>query len=541
MRQVTRRCARSRWVRWSVVMVLWLGLVQTAAAAGVRAEQPKNPLVWRPKVTSVSVFKNGLGFFIAEGKVKLRNGWAIAPQVPPAAFGTLLIFSHEAGTLVDIVGSGSGEVVEFDDRDAPNTAKAKRERLESLKDLNLELSYKRKDDPATAAGTLKSVGPDYVVLESPGGDLAVPLESISKLQVLDYPLRVHVVRDDGTSPDEVTLGMAYLQTGVTWIPEYTLKVKDDSSAELSLRGVLVNQAEDLIHADVNFVVGVPLFAHTEYLSPLAVGQAVRTMRGVAAAVVPPQLQSQIAQRAGVVSNINGAPQFERGGTAVAPVEPGRGNVASAVGNLPELSGAAGSDYTVYRKSDLTVRTGEKALVNLFVRKVAYSHVYRWSPPAQMQHLLRLGNQTGTSWTTGPCLVMDDKGPLSEDLLRYTPAGGNAEIPVSQAINVASEATDRETDRKLKAYTPSDNNYFLDLVTLTGEVKLHNFEAHDADIFITVAMPGKPLSVSNEGVIRMDSSKLVLTQREGSVTWRLKLEKGETKTLTYTYERYVPSK
>jgi hypothetical protein len=538
MKTTQKVCGTGRWTGVCFVVAMLLGLSQSVLAAGT-GDKAKNPLVWQPRITSVTVFKNNLGFFMSEGKVKLRDGWAIAPQVPPAAFGTLVIFSHDEGTLVDIVGSGPGEVVEFDGQDAPDTAEARRSRLLSLQHLNLELKYKRKESPATAAGTLKSVGPEYVVLESRIGDIAVPLESISSLQVLDYPLRVHVIRDDGSSPDEVTLGMAYLQSGITWIPEYTMKILGETSAELSLRGVLVNQAEDLIHADINFVVGVPHFAHTDYQSPLAVGQVVRTIRGLASAVVPPQIQSQIANRAAIVRNDRTAPQFKRGGTTTAPVGSRPGNVASTLGNLPELGGTAGSDFTVYRKRDLTVRRGEKALVSLFVRPVTYSHVYRWSPPQKMQHLLRLHNATDTSWTTGPCLVLGEKGPLSEDLLRYTPAGGNAEIPISQAINIAHEVTERESARKLKAHNPR-SSYYLDLVTLTGKVKLHNFEEKQTEVFVTMAVPGRPLEATHDGAAYSDAKKLVLTERRGSISWRVLLAAGESRTLTYCYERYVPS-
>ena len=61
--------------------------------------------------------------------------------------------------------------------------------------------------------------------------------------------------------------MAYLRKGITWIPDYTLKVLDDDNAELTLRGTIVNEAEDLIHTDVHLVVGVPHFVHTEYMAP----------------------------------------------------------------------------------------------------------------------------------------------------------------------------------------------------------------------------------------------------------------------------------
>ena len=48
-------------------------------------------------------------------------------------------------------------------------------------------------------------------------------------------------------------------------------------AELTLRGTIINEAEDLIHSDVHLVVGVPHFVHTEYLAPMAVGQVIRTI------------------------------------------------------------------------------------------------------------------------------------------------------------------------------------------------------------------------------------------------------------------------
>ena len=59
----------------------------------------------------MAVFKSGLGFFMREGAVRLRDGWGVAEAVPPAAFGTLAIYSHPKDEAVDIVGSGPGETV----------------------------------------------------------------------------------------------------------------------------------------------------------------------------------------------------------------------------------------------------------------------------------------------------------------------------------------------------------------------------------------------------------------------------------------------
>ena len=517
-------------------VMLW----QPTARSGERvasAADAKNPYLWESRTKSVAVFKNGLGFFMREGEVAVRDGWCFARNIPPAAFGTLAIYSLDEKETVDIVGSGPGEVIEFDDRDAPKDEAAKRARLEASKNLKVQLSYQYKSQDRTAAGKLISVGPEFVVLDSGSNSFAVPVEGVTRMQILELPLRIHLLSEAEKQPETTTLGMAYLRKGITWIPEYTLKVLDDTTAELSLRGTLVNEAEDLIHTDVHLVVGVPHFVHTEYMAPIAVGQIIRT---IGAAVAPQAVSSQLMNRAAIVSNANTAAQFDQPSAVIdQPVVTAGGDLSKAMGNLPQMDGAAATDYTVYTKEDLTLRRGEKAIITLFKRKITYSHIYRWTPPGRMEHSLVLHNRTDTAWTTGPCLAVSAERPLSEDLLKYTPVGGNGELPVTAAINIAHDKTEREIDRKLKAHSPATNVH-LDLVTLEGKLRLRNFEKRAVSIVIANPIPGKPTEADAGGAIAVNPAKLQLLERAGSIRWQLSLEPGEEKILTYQYERYVKS-
>lgn len=523
---------------WSATCLAFC-LISSVARAAEPATQPaddENPHLWRPRTKSVTVFKNGFGFFMGEADVALRDGWCVAREVPPAAFGTLAIFAHDKAHLVDMVGAGPGEVVEFDDRDAPKDAGAKRSRLEATKNLNVSLTYTHKGADRSAAGKLVSVGPEFVVLEQEGGNsFAVPLAGITKMQVLDLPVRVHVSSDGEISPERAKLGMAYLRRGITWIPEYTLKVLDDNSGELTLRGTLVNEAEDLIHTDVHLVVGVPHFLHSDYMAPVAVGQVIRT---IGAAVAPRGLQEQIMNRGAIASNTIVSNQFGRG-VEEKHVQGDGGNVARAIGNLPQLDSAAGSDFTVYTKKDVTLRRGEKAIITLFVKKVPYSHIYHWETPKQIQHSLVLHNETDTAWTTGPCLAVSGDRPLSEDLLKYTPRNGRCELPVTAAVNIANDQSESEIDRKLKAHSPRDHEFF-DLVTLEGTLKLRNYEKAPVEVLVACTVAGKPIAVSDDGAMSINPGKLQLKDREGTYRWRILLKPGEGKTLTYRYERFVPS-
>lgn len=263
------------------------------------------------------------------------------------------------------------------------------------------------------------------------------------------------------------------------------------------------------------------------------------IRTIGAAVAPPQVRTQIATRAAITSNIHTSGQFDVPGVVDKPLDAGSGDAMAALGNVPKFQSVAGTDYTVYKKADLTLRRGEKAIVTLFKREIEYGHFYRWSPPGRVRHFLVLKNSTDTAWTTGPCLAISEGHPLSEDLLKYTPKGGKAEFPVAAAINISTEKSESELTRKLKAHQPS-HNVWLDLVTLKGELKVKNFEKRTIRMVITLDVPGKPTEASNDGKLTIDTTKLVLRERKGQTKWLIELKPGETKTLSYVYDRYVPS-
>lgn len=514
-------------VRSALVMAV-VGAVST----GLAEPEAGNPHQWRPRVTSVSVFKNGHGFFLREGRVALNDGWCVADAVPPAAFGTLAVYSLAANETVDIVGSGPGTLVEFDNRDADGDEKTKRAHLSPRLNMKLKLTYRHRGSEKDAAGTLVSVGPDYAVLEHDGRNIAVPIDGLLSLQVLDNPLRIHVAGED-QSPVDTALGMAYLRKGITWIPEYTLRLIDEDTAELTLRGTLINEAEDLVHCDVNFVVGVPHFLHSDYMAPLAVGQVIRT---IGAATAPREVMTQIMNRAAIASDV----RADQLGVVDRPVTSDGGNIREATGNLPQWEGTGSDDFTVFTRNDLTLRRGEKAIVTLFTRRITYSHLYRWSPPGDIQHYLVLNNQTDSAWTTGPCLTVSGENALSEDLLKYVPEGGNGELRVTTAIDLAHNQQEVEVDRQLKAHQPS-HNFYVDLVTLDGTLTLRNYDRKPAEVIVTADLNGQAKSASDNGAIHLDTTDLKLLKRRSTVTWRVTLPPGKTRKLHYTYQRYVPSR
>src|SRR5688500_5888699 len=112
--------------------------------------------------------------------------------------------------------------------------------------------------------------------------------------------------------------------------------------------------------------------------------------------------------------------------------------------------------------------------------------------------------------------------------------------MTAAVNIANDQSESEVDRKLRAHSPSDH-VFLDLVTLQGELKLRNYEKTPVEVLVSSTVAGKPVTVGEEGSMAINPHKLTLSEREGTFRWGVQLKPGEGKTLTYRYERFVPSR
>jgi hypothetical protein len=69
----------------------------------VSADENSALPAFRTKTKNVFVFKNGLGYFIREGKTTLENGWAVTDIAPHAVLGTYWIGSPDKNTRVEKV------------------------------------------------------------------------------------------------------------------------------------------------------------------------------------------------------------------------------------------------------------------------------------------------------------------------------------------------------------------------------------------------------------------------------------------------------
>ncbi len=68
--------------------------------------------------------------------------------------------------------------------------------------------------------------------------------------------------------------------------------------------------------------------------------------------------------------------------------------------------------------------------------------------------------------------------------------------------------------------------------------LTNYGDKPIDMLIAVSSGGEAESASDDGTIRIDSTRHATVNQDSEVTWKISLEPGESRTLTYVFSYYV---
>lgn len=537
------------------------------------ADTAAGPATVTSSVRTVAVFKNGLGFFMRDGEALLTDGWASSDVVPNAALGTFWVGSACAGMTIDRLTAGYEEV--------PRTVPAVTipELLTANVGRRVRFAYADKvaegkllalpEDPGATAyrptyPVLAAIPPvtaaDLVLVETAGGTLAIPKHSVTWVEFAEPPAtvltrmekvkRLHFKVNGATGRAPVSIG--YLQKGITWSPAYLVELQDEKTVRLTMQGLLVNDAEDIVDAGVFFAVGYPNFVHADRLSPLALTQTVGNF--IDSLSQPGRRYSGIAAQ--MVGNQAAGYDFERDST---------GGIAGAGGgefgysSRLETPGTAEEDLFLYRMTGVSLRKDERAYYTIFSATIPFEHIYAVdipnttavqpsgyvsdsrggdaaAPEDQVWHSLRLTNDTKFPWTTAPALAMANGQPLAQDTILYTARGARSELKLTIATDVRVKKSEVEKSRQEDALRLQGNTFAK--VTAAGTVTLKNFKAVPIKVAVTKILTGDVEDTSAEGKVVKVAEGMKAVNPASRIAWEVPLQPGEERTLTYTYFVYV---
>lgn len=477
-------------------MRILVGLLNVALSAATLAQTAPKNLTFATKLKSVAVFRDGFGYYVREGRVKLEDGWATTDLVPAAVKGTVWFYSLDPGDKIDTIVIGRENKILF------GSAKEIRAKLQDKIGLRLAVTTQAGQH---FEGELSKILDDMLLLKVGDAYNAIPYDQVKTLELLGFPVRIKVAT---SNPSKVAdIGVAYLQEGIRWEPSYILDLRK-GAATLSLRATMQNTTEKLDKTDVFFVVGSPFVAN----------------RGI---------EDMMAHIPGATPGLAAKLDAKKPSDRDAEAEPA---MAMPPQTSAALSREESGELYYYKKADLSLETTDVAMVSIFDAPVQASPRFEWNADGEeVSYLLSILNKTGQPLTTGPVFVMEDGRALGQENVRYTPAGGTAEVRLSQGIGLKVEKT--EAEQKRGAPVQIGKTDFVP-VTLRGVLTITNFRTAPAVLTITKTMRGKVNVLSDGGIVKQTQILNGEPNPINDVEWKIVIPPGAIKKVAYTFETYM---
>ena len=525
------------------------------------------------ELKQVSLFKNGLGFFVWEVAIPEKiKSFYIVPDAA-ASHGTFWVSyppkvdvesvvakeveakeQVEATAIIDLLKGNIGKNVKVYFSDKPDVAV-------EVKLLKVtEEPQKSPPNPYNPGLFVSGEYPGYrgirnmVFLGTDQGQIAVSADRIVRVDFKDkepaakYEKKTSQVRlvvslKKAAGGQKITISC--LAKGATWAPSYMLDITEPDKARLAAKAEVMDEVCDLNGVDVKLVTGFPNLQFADVAGPIA-------MKGNLAQFLQSLMrgQSERGQALGVLSNAMVQRQVMANDLMAGEPEVMPAYGAAEVGKMAE-------DLFLYPVEKVRLAKGQVGYFPLFTESVPYKHIYRWEIPnyvnpeggyydqgrqqrepeqQEVWHCIRLDNVMKLPWTTAPAEIVKDGVILGQDTLNFTPVKEKGTVKITRAMNVKAEQIELEKDRKRNAAQWYNTNW--DLVTVEGKLSVTNYKDEPITLEVTKSLSGEVKAMQPEAKLEKLAKSLRMVNANIRLTWTIELGPGEQKEIGYTYEVYV---
>lgn len=539
----------------------WTFLLLICAFCLLSAEENTQTLL-KTKLTSISLFKNGLGFVSRQAELPKGDVTVLMNGLPEVLHGTVWAYSSDGAEVRSLIALEREEVESKEAIDVPElleanvgqTVELKTTDKETIKGKILSVPANRELPPSYSPERYQNPiqQSTVVLIETDNGVVALNKSDIRQITVAQASLKtmMNQKRKEGmlqlraeNSSGKGHVLLQYLTRGITWAPSCVIDIGDPATAHVSARAEIINELEDMDHVTVNLITGYPNLQFTDVIDPLA-------LRGDLAAFL-----NNLANRSQV--GYRGRPSVVLQQQAILS------NVAPTEEALPgyaatPLEGQSQEELFFYEQKDVTLTKGERGYYPLYTMQVPYEHVYEWKigntlneeerynynnqqqqqplPAEVVWHSLRLSNTGGVPWTTSPAMVVQNGQVLGQDIVYYTSPGGKTLAKITQAVDVKAEQAEYESDRVRNAGKFFDSNY--DLVTVKGSLKVTNFKNKDIVLTITKELSGEVAQSSPQAKVAQTAKGLKSVNPQNVLTWEVPVKAHDKMEIEYQYRVYI---
>lgn len=536
-------------------------MISTLLAVGVLAVPvPKEATM---RIAGASMFKNGYVVVLREMDVP-ASGQYLVKKIPDGSLGTVWITATDGTKLKEIVNSLS---------DVKQDIKVEYSTLDMILSANkgkvLEFQVQMPDSKRIwQEGKLLMASAELVFVENGDEQFTIPrkeIVSIKSKEKLIYSMstkvdtKVRGLRFDVETSKPGKVFMVSLEKGITWAPAFALDISDPKKLTLTAKATAINDLEDMIGADMRFVTGFPNIRFAGITDPLL-------------------MHSNADQFLGTISGGG----FGRGGGAGPGGGGGRASemmnqkaaapmTADAMQDAMDMDGEgmAAGDLFFYNKPNMTLKQGERGMYMLFQTEAPYKELYTWlvedqtvdnveykfpsGDPGEVWHSVRFRNTSGQPLTTCAATTFKNGQILGQDMMVYTPAGAEAEVRITKALDIRVEKNEEEVKRepgviKEKVYLGLDREGkrmyeekdLFDRLHVKGTLVLRNQKGNTVTMKVAKNLTGEVAQASHQAKIVKLAKGIKDTNPTSLVTWQVDVEAGKTTNLTYEFSILVKS-
>jgi hypothetical protein len=243
--------------------------------------------------------------------------------------------------------------------------------------------------------------------------------------------------------------------------------------------------------------------------------------------------------------------------------------ADTMAQAMDMSGVGmqAGDLFFYTKQNLTLKRGERGMYMLFQSEAPYKEIYTWlvdddtednveyrfpsGDPGEVWHSVRFRNTSGQPLTTSAATTMKNGQILGQDMIVYTPAGAEAEVRITKALDIRVEKNEEEVRRepgviKEKIYLGLDRNGqrmydekpLFDRLYIKGTLVMRNQKPEKVTVKVAKSLTGEVSVASHEAKIVKLAKGIKDTNPTSQITWQVDVDPGKTLDLTYEFSMLV---
>ena len=525
-------------------------LSTTSPTVRLQAHDVKTTQYVVPKISAISLFKNGYVYVTRE--IPVKDGGANVVEIPPASLGTLWFWT-DSGTLDSITS------------DEELNKKVEVLPLESIAQL-LEKNVgktvvldSRSNVYPSLEGKIISASGELLVIEVRGEKIAIPKSTVTTVRSTDASFAVTTTKETASSQrfyrvkvsgKAKSVMMMSLERGATWAPAYAIDITDPKKLNLISRATILNDVFTFDSVNTRLITGFPNLQFKDILEPLTAQMSLDEWLGYLAQESRPGGGFGGGGRA---LNNRREVMSQAAYNVAAPPAADWSSIPTNGGQGEKLG-----DLFFYDLHPLTLKKGARVMETLFRAESAFEHIYCWDleddvvnnvdfrpidrnqPPAEEEvwHALKFKNTAGQPLTTGPASIFEKGQLIGQAMTTYVPNGADAELRISKALDISPEQAEEEVARERGAIKNQNGYPIFDLVTVKGTLVVKNRKSEKVKVAIKKRFTGEFIDSDHPTKLAKSVKGIRDANPTGTINWTEEIAGGESVTIKYQYKIYI---